>query len=172
VPLIERRDLQYSARFNFDQTKSNITGIAAGVAPYYYSGGDSGGTAMYYVAPNVQYGAIYGRQFLAGTATSFRRRSSRRAARRRRTSRSQPGLLVWTGGYGLGEGITKNLWMAVNGTSTAPWGKVEQLGQPDRTPRHARQPGCQQLDRRFAAGFPLLGRAKLHVHEVLGLCAA
>src|ERR1019366_3052294 len=64
VPLIEKRDLQYSARFNVDQTKSKITGIATGIAPFYYSGGDSGAGAMYYVAPNVVYGAIYGRQFV------------------------------------------------------------------------------------------------------------
>ena len=64
VPLIEKRDLQYSARINFDQTKSEITGIAAGIAPYYYSGGDSGAGAMYYVAANVPYGGIYGRQFV------------------------------------------------------------------------------------------------------------
>jgi TonB-linked SusC/RagA family outer membrane protein len=130
VPLIERRDLQYSARFNFDQTKSNITGIAAGVAPFYYSGGDSGGTAMYYVAPNVQYGAIYGRQFLQHCSqlpTAFQ--SSCGTSTSNFQVNSQ-GLLVWTGGYGLGEGITKNLWMSVNGTSTAPWGKVNSWGNP------------------------------------------
>jgi TonB-linked SusC/RagA family outer membrane protein len=130
VPLIEKRDLQYSARFNFDQTKSQITGIAAGIAPYYYSGGDSGGTAMYYVAPNIPYGGIYGRQFIeqcsqlpvafqsqcGGTGMNFQKNSQ--------------GLIVWTGGYNLTDGITKNLWMAVNGTSTAPFGKVNSWGNP------------------------------------------
>ena len=130
VPLIEKRDLQYSARINFDQTKSEITGIASGIAPFYYSGGDSGAGAMYYVAPNVPYGAIYGRQFLehcsqlpvafqsqCGTPTSNYQINSQ-------------GLLVWTGGYALTDGITKNLWMAVNGTATAPFGKVKSWGMP------------------------------------------
>jgi TonB-linked SusC/RagA family outer membrane protein len=131
VPLIERRDLQYSARINFDQTKSNITGIDAGIAPYYYSmvGGSAAGS-NYYVAANVPYGAIYGRQFVqhcdqlpvafqsqCGTPTS-------------NFQKNDQGLIVWTGGYGLGEGITKNLWMSVNGAATAPFGVVESWGNP------------------------------------------
>jgi TonB-linked SusC/RagA family outer membrane protein len=130
IPLIERRDLQYSARINFDQTKSQITGIAAGVAPFYESGGDSGGTAMYYVAPNIPYGAIYGRQFLQHCSqlpTAFQSSCGTPTSNFQINSQ---GLLVWTGGYSLGDGITKNLWMAVNGTSTAPFGKVNSWGNP------------------------------------------
>ena len=37
---------------------------------------------------------------------------------------------MWTGGYNLTDGITKNLWMAVNGTATAPFGKVNSWGNP------------------------------------------
>ncbi len=130
VPLIEKRDLQYSARINFDQTKSEITGIAQGIAPFYYSGGDSGGTAMYYVAPNVPYGAIYGRQFLEHCSqlpTAFQSQCGTSTSNYQINSQ---GLLVWTGGYSLSDGITKNLWMAVNGTATAPFGKVNSWGNP------------------------------------------
>ena len=131
VPLIERRDLQYSARINFDQTKSNITGIAAGIAPYYYTmvGGSAAGS-NYYVAPNVPYGAIYGRQFVehcdqlpvafqsqCGTSTS-------------NFQKNNQGLIVWTGGAALTDGITKNMWMAVNGAATAPFGVTESWGTP------------------------------------------
>ncbi|HEV8409695.1 MAG TPA: SusC/RagA family TonB-linked outer membrane protein, partial [Gemmatimonadaceae bacterium] len=109
VPLIEKRDLQYSARVNFDQTKSQITGIATGIAPFYYSGGDSGAGAMYYVAPNVPYGAIYGRQFLEHCSqlpTAFQSSCGGPGSNFQINSQ---GLLVWTGGYALTDGITKNL---------------------------------------------------------------
>jgi TonB-linked SusC/RagA family outer membrane protein len=130
VPLIEKRDLQYSARFNFDQTKSEITGIAAGIAPYYYSGGDSGATAMYYVAANVPYGGIYGRQFVESCSqlpVAFQSQCGGAGANFQKNSQ---GLVVWTGGAALTDGITKNLWMAVNGASTAPFGVTESWGNP------------------------------------------
>ena len=130
VPLIEKRDLQYSARINFDQTKSNITGIAAGIAPYYYSGGDSGATAMYYVAPNVVYGAIYGRQFVEHCAqlpVSFQSQCGGTGMNYQKNSQ---GLIVWTGGYNLTDGITKNLWMAAQAAGTTPFGAPLTWGMP------------------------------------------
>ncbi len=131
VPLIEKRDLQYSARFNFDQTKSQITGIAAGIAPFYYTmvGGSAAGS-NYYVAPNVAYGAIYGKQFITSCAQLPTNFQSQCGTSTSNFQKNQQGLVVWTGGLGLGEGITKNGWMAVNGAATAPWGIVESWGNP------------------------------------------
>jgi len=131
VPLIERRDLQYSARVNFDQTKSQITGIAAGVAPFYTSmtTGTSAGS-NYYIAANVPYGAIYGRQFITHCSqlpTAFQSQCGSPTSNFQKNSQ---GLIVWTGGYGLTEGITKNLWMAVNGAATAPWHIPMSWGNP------------------------------------------
>ena len=131
VPLIEKRDLQYSARINFDQTKSEITGIAPGVAPFYYSmvGGSAAG-ANYYVAANVPYGAIYGRQFVEQCSqlpTSFQSQCGTSTSN---FQKNNQGLIVWTGGYALTDGITKNLWMAVNGASKAPFGVTESWGMP------------------------------------------
>jgi TonB-linked SusC/RagA family outer membrane protein len=128
VPLIEKRDLQYSARFNFDQTKSRITGIAPGIAPFYYSGGNSGAGAMYYVAPNVVYGAIYGRQFVEHCSqlpTSFQSQCSDAPGTNagKNYQKSNQGLIVWTGGYNLTDGITKNLWMS-SIKAGAPWGDI------------------------------------------------
>ncbi len=123
VPLIEKRDLQYSARFNFDQTKSEITGIAEGVAPYYYG-------STFYVAANVPYGAIYGRQFIKSCAqlgTAFARQCGGAGSNFQKNS---DGFIVWTGGYNLTDGITKNLWQAVNGATTAPFGVTESWGNP------------------------------------------
>jgi hypothetical protein len=123
VPLIEKRDLQYSARFNFDQTKSNITGIANGIAPYYYG-------STYYVASNVPYGAIYGRQFInhcAQLPTAFQGQCGGPGSN---FQKNDQGLIVWTGGFNLTDGITKNAWMAVNGAATAPFGVTESWGMP------------------------------------------
>jgi hypothetical protein len=123
VPLIERRDLQYSARFNVDQTKSNITGLAAGVAPYYYG-------STYYVAPNVPYGAIYGRNFVQHCSQLPAQFQSQCGTPTSNFQQNNMGLIVWTGGYSLTDGITKNLWMAVNGPATAPFGVAESWGNP------------------------------------------
>lgn len=130
VPFIEKRDVQYSARFNFDQTKSRITGIAAGIAPFYYSGGDSGAAAMYYVAPNVPYGAIYGRQFVENCSQLPTAFQSQCGGAGSNFQKNNEGLVVWTGGAALTDGITKNMWMAVNGAATAPFGVTESWGNP------------------------------------------
>jgi TonB-linked SusC/RagA family outer membrane protein len=130
IPLIEKRDLQYSTRINFDQTKSNITGIDPGIAPYYYSGGDQGAAAMYYVAPNVQYGAIYGRQFITSCSQLGAAYASQCGGAGKNFQKNNDGLIVWTGGYNLTDGITKNLWMSVNGAATAPFGVTESWGNP------------------------------------------
>jgi TonB-linked SusC/RagA family outer membrane protein len=130
VPLIEKRDVQYSARFNFDQTKSEITGIASGIAPFYYSGGDSGAAAMYYVAPNVPYGAIYGRQFVENCSQLPTAFQSQCGGAGSNFQKNNEGLVVWTGGAALTDGITKNMWMAVNGAATAPFGVTESWGNP------------------------------------------
>ena len=127
VPLIERRDLQYSARINFDQTKSQITGIAAGIAPYYY-GPVTG--SEYYVAANVPYGAIYGRQFIEHCSQLPTAFQSQCGGAGSNFQKNNQGLIVWTGGYNVTDGITKNLWMAVNGAATAPFGVTESWGMP------------------------------------------
>ncbi len=123
VPLIEKRDLQYSARFNFDQTKSEITGIATGVAPYYYG-------STFYVAPNVPYGAIYGRQFVQQCSQLGAAFASQCGGAGSNFQKNSDGLIVWTGGANLTDGITKNMWMAVNGAATAPFGVTESWGMP------------------------------------------
>jgi len=131
VPIIEKRDLQYSARFNFDDTKSNITGIAPGIAPYYYSmvGGTAAGS-NYYVAANVPYGAIYGRQFVEQCSQLPVAFQSQCGGAGQNFQKNSQGLIVWTGGAALTDGITKNLWMAVNGAATAPFGVTESWGNP------------------------------------------
>jgi len=136
VPLIERRDLQYSVRFNFDQTKSEITGIAAGIAPFYTSmvTGSAAGS-NYYIAAGVPYGAIYGKQFVTSCnqlPTAF---VSQCGTPTSNWQKNNQGFIVWTAGAALTDGITKNMWMAVNGSpdgksSTAPWGLTESWGMP------------------------------------------
>ncbi len=125
IPLIERRDLQYSARINLDQTKSKVTGIAAGVAPYYYS-------SLFYMAANVPFGAIYGRQFVEHCDQLPAQFQSQCGGAGSNFQKNSMGLIVWTGGYNLTDGITKNLWMAANaGTkATVPFGAPESWGNP------------------------------------------
>jgi len=84
---------------------------------------------MYYVAANVPYGAIYGRQFVESCAQLGTFASQCGGAGSNFQKNSQ-GLIVWTGGANLTDGITKNMWMAVNGAATAPFGVTESWGMP------------------------------------------
>jgi hypothetical protein len=40
------------------------------------------------------------------------------------------GLVVWTGGHGLGEGITSNLWSTALPSAGSPWGRPLNWGMP------------------------------------------
>jgi TonB-linked SusC/RagA family outer membrane protein len=123
VPLIEKRDLQYTARFNFDQTKSRITGLDPKVAPYYTG-------ALFYVASNVPYGAFYGRQWVQHCSQLPAPFAAQCGGAGSQFQKNQNGLIVWTGGYNLTDGITKNLWMASLAGANAPWCAPISWGNP------------------------------------------
>jgi len=109
VPIISRRDLSWSWRFNYDQTRSVITSL--NVAPYYFGSTAQGTETMFQAKEGEQLGTFYGRvvarscdqlplafQADCGASTSSFQRNS-------------DGWLVWVGsGNTPSDGITKNLW--------------------------------------------------------------
>ncbi len=135
VPLLARRDMSWTWRFSYDRTRTRITELF--VPPQRYGAGSQATTAMFLLQEGELYGTFYGKRFitdcsdlpdhspyggqdfrtLCGTSTSQFQRNS-------------DGFIVWTGGYGVGEGITRNLWTTSLASAGAPWGRPLNWGMP------------------------------------------
>lgn len=117
VPIISGRDLQYSTRINYDRNRAIITHL---YVPSFTFGATAQATDQIFLAKEGErYGTFYGRAF----ATSCSQLPSQAAAACGHPGdpfqRNQDGWIVWVGqGNGIGDGITKNLWMSrMPGTS-------------------------------------------------------
>lgn len=128
VPIIQKRNLNWTARFNYDQNRAVITKLDV---PEFFGGvGQQGGGSFFKFAAGERYGSIYGRQFLTSCSQLPAQWQSQCGGAGSQFQRNNDGLIVWTGGYGLGEGITKNLWQSVlpscvkNGTPLTTSGEV------------------------------------------------
>ena len=121
IPIIATRNVDYSARVNYDRTRSVISRLD--VPEYFVSAaGQQGSETMFKIVQGGQMGQIYGRKFVkecgqlpanfqsrCGTGLDFQRNSD--------------GFIVYVGqGNTLADGITKNLWMTRLPASQAPWG--------------------------------------------------
>ena len=131
MPIIERRNFQYSVRLNYDATTSKITGLQSSVAPYYYTAsGQQGTETMFYVAPNVNFGTIYGRRFV-NNCSQLPASFQSRCGDGKEWQKNDMGFIVWTGaGNSTKDGITKNLWQAVLGANQSPFNYAEIWGMP------------------------------------------
>jgi hypothetical protein len=128
VPLISRRNLSWSTRLNFDQTRTKITKLS--VPPFFDGTSQQGSERMFYFAEGERYGTIYGRKFVTSCSelpSAFQAQCGGNGA----YQKNSDGYIVWVGaGNKTTEGITKNLWNAVNPTSASPWGVATQWGMP------------------------------------------
>ena len=122
VPVIRRRDLSWSWRFNYDRTRTMITKLD--IAPYFAGAPTQGAGSILRIGEGERYGTIYGGRVLIGYDDCAKLPSGFR-------SRCGPGLdfqvnddgyLVWTGGRSLDSGLANNLWMAKLPAAQAPWG--------------------------------------------------
>jgi TonB-linked SusC/RagA family outer membrane protein len=125
VPLIERRDLTWTARLNWDAIRSKITALS--VPAFYQSlGGDGNGQT--YIGPNQTFGEIWGHRFVQ-TCNQLPAAFVSRCGAGLEWQRNSDGLIVWTGaGHSVNDGITNNLWQATLPAAQAPWGKPEAWG--------------------------------------------
>ncbi|HVT40509.1 MAG TPA: hypothetical protein VHE78_15810, partial [Gemmatimonadaceae bacterium] len=123
IPLIERRDLTWSARANYDHITSRITKLD--IPTQYYNCGD----AQCRYALGEKFGTMYGRkmvQFCSELPGAFQSR----CGTGKEWQKNSDGLIVWTGGQSLADGITRNLWGAQNPAAASPWGMEEGWGLP------------------------------------------
>ena len=132
VPLVRTSDFSWSWRFNYDRTSTVITQL--GVPPFSVGvSGVSGTGSFLRMAQGERYGTIYGRYFLRGAADCGRLPAPYGAdcgAPGKSFQVNDEGWLVWTGGLGVGQGITRNAWQAQLPAGAAPWGVALNWGMP------------------------------------------
>lgn len=124
IPIVNKGNLSWSARVGWDQTFSDITDL--GVPPFFQSTESS----TFRFAKGERIGTIWGRNFVVSCAQLPEPFRSDCGAGKSYQKNSQ-GLVVWTGaGNTPQDGITKNLWQAVNpgcvrnGAATGTTGEV------------------------------------------------
>jgi TonB-linked SusC/RagA family outer membrane protein len=128
VPIIQRRNLNWSTRVNYDRTRTFITKLD--VPPFF------GGTTLqateqiFRFAAGERYATFYGRKFLTSCGelpSAFQAQCGTGQA----FQRNNEGYIVWVGqGNTPGDGIAKNLWNAVLPAAQAPWGVAASWGMP------------------------------------------
>ncbi|HET9453774.1 MAG TPA: SusC/RagA family TonB-linked outer membrane protein [Gemmatimonadaceae bacterium] len=155
IPLIQRRNFNWSTRFNYDNTESIITKL--NVPPFFDGPAVQGADQMFQFREGEKYGTIYGRKFATSCAELPAPFNTQCGGASPQFEVNSDGLLVWTGGKGLGAGITQNAWNAflpgcVNAAGTqvlatnpgavacaaggatnqvmAPWGTTINYGMP------------------------------------------
>lgn len=123
APLISRRDLEWSVTVGYDRLRSTISGLR--IPPFSY-----GAEQMFLANPGERFGAIYGRRFISSCAElppAFRAACGGPGTQ---FQVNDDGFVVWTGGFGWNEGITRNLWGTSLPGSSAPWGVPLNWGAP------------------------------------------
>lgn len=113
VPVVRRRDLSWSMRFNYDRTRTVISQLD--IAPYYDGPPTQGAGSMLKIAEGERYGTMYGFAVLRGYGdcalmpASFQSQCGEGKA----FQVNNEGYLVWVGeGNSLTDGLDRNLWTA------------------------------------------------------------
>lgn len=125
LPLVQTRDLTWSARVLYDRTTSQITQLTP---PQFFvsAAGQQGSNTMFLIKQGGFLGEIYGREFLQSCSMMPVAFQSRCGAGREYQQNSE-GFVVYVGaGNALGEGITKNLWFTSIPTADHPYGLADQ----------------------------------------------
>jgi hypothetical protein len=123
VPIITTRDLVWTSRISYDRNRSYITALSI---PPYFSGNS-------FFAEGERVGTWYGKKWLTACEQLPAQFASQCGGPGSQYQINSDGYVVWTGGYGLGEGITKNLWQSgldgcvKNGAAFAQIGNVNCL---------------------------------------------
>jgi TonB-linked SusC/RagA family outer membrane protein len=152
VPIIQRRNLSWSTRLNWDRNRAYVT--ALNVPEFFLGTSQQGAGALYKIAVGERYGNFYGRDYVRSCGQLPSQYQSQCGGASSEFQKNNDGYIVWVGaGNTLGEGITKNLWQAgligcrsstgaainvvgevacaaAGGTVTAPWGASVNWGTP------------------------------------------
>ena len=135
IPLIQRRDVQWSTRVIYDRNRSVITQLDV---PPFFMGADLQGTgSVFGVRVGERLGTFYGHRFITSCSELPANFQSQCGGATSAFQRNDEGFLVWVGnGNNPGMGITNNLWEtsmtnAAHDTLVTPWGvQVLNWGMP------------------------------------------
>jgi TonB-linked SusC/RagA family outer membrane protein len=125
VPVIQRPDLSWSMRFNYDRTTSVISRLD--IPEQFVSGNQQGTEQMYKYKQGEEFGSIWGRRF-ARTCSDLPADFQSKCGSGLDYQKNQDGYIVYVGaGNTIKDGITKNLWFTRLPATSSPWG-IEALG--------------------------------------------
>ena len=127
IPIINRRNLSWSSRVSFDRTRTYITKLS--VLPFFQGTGQQGTNTMFQFAEGLRFAEIYGRRF-ATSCVELPSQFEAQCGPGKAWQKNDKGLIVWTGGRSLSDGIKNNLWGAELPAGQAPWGVKESWGMP------------------------------------------
>lgn len=127
IPLVQRRNLNWTARLNYDQNRAVITKLDV---PEFFGGvNQQGGEGFFKFAQGERYGAMYGRAYARNCSDLGPAFAAQCGGAGSMFQKNDDGLIVWTGGQSLGAGITQNLWQAVNPGCTKAGAPIDVIGE-------------------------------------------
>ena len=130
MPIISRRNLNYTARLTYDRIRSEVTEL--NVPAYNFGNGNvtnSGG--LFRIEAGVPYGTMYGRSFVRSCSQLPGAFQSQCGGAGSAFQRNSDGYIVWVGqGNSLQDGIAKNLWQSTLPATAAPFGVAAAWGHP------------------------------------------
>src|SRR5256714_12035896 len=129
VPLLQRRDVQWSTRLIYDRNRSMVTALA--VPPFFIGATLQATDQIYLVNAGARFGTFYGRRFITSCSELPAPFSSDCGAAGSSFQRNDQGWIVWVGpGNTPSMGITDNLWDTSLPGAQAPWGVKMNWGMP------------------------------------------
>ncbi len=124
VPIIERRDVAWSAKFNLDAVHSTVAEL--NVPDFFGSGNNS----LFFYTKGEPLGRIWGRK-MTTQCSELPTEFQSRCGDGKEWQKNDDGLIVWVGpNQSWKNGITTNAWQAVLPASQAPYGVEESWGMP------------------------------------------
>lgn len=121
VPIIQRRDLNYSVRINWDATTSIVSRLDM-PETFYSAAGQQGSETMFKIKQGEVFGSIWGRRFI-DTCSQLPAAFAANCGTGKDYQKNSDGFIVYVGaGNTLADGITKNLWFTRLPASASPWG--------------------------------------------------
>jgi TonB-linked SusC/RagA family outer membrane protein len=127
-PFYRANGIDWSGRLNYERTRTIVTRLD--VLPFSTGSTAQATETMFRVAQGEQLGTIYGRAFVKSCSDlpeAFRAQCGGAGSAYQKNS---DGLIVWTGGAGLGDGYANNLWNTSLPAASAPYGGDLAWGHP------------------------------------------